>query len=123
MVAMTCINRKQLINKDTQVHYYITLSFMFTTRHQHFRFTNREQYAITVSIREEDQTRVSMDDLTRVLLGSILRLLHQEMESNHNVVRAYPRQRRHVNRRVQRSLRAVAAAHNTPATVLTQGPA
>jgi hypothetical protein len=57
-----------------------------------------------------------MDDLTRVLLGSIMRLLHQDMARDHQLVRAYPRHRRRNNRRVQRALRVAAAAQGTPAT-------
>jgi hypothetical protein len=56
-----------------------------------------------------------MDDLTRVLLGSILRLLHQHMAKDHHVVRAYPRQHRCINHRVQRALIVVATTHGAPA--------
>jgi hypothetical protein len=64
---------------------------------------------------------VSMDDRTRVILGSILHFLHQDMARNHDVVRAYLRQRRRVNRLVQRALRMMVMVHNAPAAVLTQG--
>jgi hypothetical protein len=60
-----------------------------------------------------------MDDLTRLHLGSILRLLHQDIARNHNVIRAYPRQRRRVNRQVQRALRVAVTVHNASAKALT----
>jgi hypothetical protein len=70
-------------------------------------------------------TRVRMNDLTHILLGSILHLLHQDMTRDHHVVRAYPRQRRRINHRVQRVLKATTRTHRAPATAPapTQPPA
>jgi hypothetical protein len=92
----------------------------FAPQHRAIRH-NREQFATTVNNSEEDQTRVRMDDLTRVLLGSILRLLRQDMTRNHNMARAYLRQWRPPP--VQRDIRAAVVAHSASATALTEGPA
>jgi hypothetical protein len=63
-----------------------------------------------------------MDDLIRVLLGSILLSSLQDLTRNHNLVRAYPRQRHRVNRRVQRTLRTATMVNREPSIASAHEP-
>jgi hypothetical protein len=65
-----------------------------------------------------------MDGFIQALLGPIMGLLYPDMARDHKLVRAYPRHRRHLNRRVQRALRAAIAAQGTLAatSALAQPP-
>jgi hypothetical protein len=65
-----------------------------------------------------------MDGFIQALLGPIMGLLYPDMARDHKLVRAYPRHRRRLNRRVQRALRAAIAAQGTLAatSALAQPP-
>jgi hypothetical protein len=64
----------------------------------------------------EGSERARMDDLIRVLQGSILRL-HQDMARG-QLDRGYPRHHHRLNCRLQRALRAVVATRGTLIVVL-----